>query len=307
MTMTVSPPALLRITGFTRRSNLVYFLLTACVFAIFCLRHVNWKKPSIPGEEYWYGREEDWGMKVAIHVHLLCVIPAGMLLPLQFLPVMRKKYIGLHRYSGRLLFVLLIVGNITALRLGPKSVGGTIDTQSLIIVVAIGSTISIFKSWSAIRGLRIDLHRVWAMRTWALIGSILTLRIMLYPLIIGILVLSPNQYHVAKSCAEIIFLYPPHFTNSTAFSDLYQRYPLCRGGNAMEETFVAVTVTMNRERPEEMAAMFHATFGAAFWLGLAINMLACEIYLHATRDEDEGLKKVSMSKRKALGLEAKRE
>ena len=38
---------------------------------------------------------------------------AGVLLPLQFLPVMRRRYIYLHKVSGRALFVLLLVGNIS--------------------------------------------------------------------------------------------------------------------------------------------------------------------------------------------------
>ena len=38
---------------------------------------------------------------------------AGILLPLQFLPVMRRKFMGLHRWAGRGLFVLLMIGNIS--------------------------------------------------------------------------------------------------------------------------------------------------------------------------------------------------
>lgn len=38
---------------------------------------------------------------------------AGMILPLQFLPVMRRKYMYAHKLAGRLLFVLLMAGNIS--------------------------------------------------------------------------------------------------------------------------------------------------------------------------------------------------
>lgn len=126
------------------------------------------------------------------------------------------------------------------------------------------------------------------------------------PLIIGIMIFSPGKYHFAKSCAEIIFLYPEATTNSTTIANMYERYPICAnlGPGVAENTFVAITASMaSKQRPEENAAMFNLTFGVAFWLGLVINVSACEIYLNCTREEDERLKKFSLLRRKAAGLE----
>lgn len=46
-----------------------------------------------------------------INRNLIMNLAAGTLLPLQFLPIVRKKYIKFHRYTGRLLFLMLLLGN----------------------------------------------------------------------------------------------------------------------------------------------------------------------------------------------------
>jgi hypothetical protein len=69
--------ALLRWTGFTKTSNLVLFILTAGVFAIFCasqfefMRNGQWMKPIAPGEIFWF-REGlmYWGFQI----HLWSVV-----------------------------------------------------------------------------------------------------------------------------------------------------------------------------------------------------------------------------------------
>jgi hypothetical protein len=36
-------------------------------------------------------------------------------MPLQFLPIMRRRYITFHKLNGRLLLILLMIGNISKL------------------------------------------------------------------------------------------------------------------------------------------------------------------------------------------------
>jgi hypothetical protein len=125
--------ALLRWTGFTKTSNLVLSLLTAGVFALFCSFHLllldrqgKWDTPLTDGERFWfseglrhwYNQIHLWSVireasLVMLEVLLLTYKATGIFLPLQFLPMMRRRYISIHKIAGRLLFLLLMIGNIS--------------------------------------------------------------------------------------------------------------------------------------------------------------------------------------------------
>ena len=200
----------LRWTGFTRRWNLALFSLTAGIFAIFSafqlrtLEEGSRIKPNPPGGPFWF---KDGLLYLAMQLHLWSVIrkfllltatnhvtapdhskAAGILLPLQFLPAMRRRYMSLHKLSGRALLVLLLIGNISkcnfppftrlkkslralthtaALTMAKHSFGGTITTQVYVVVVAVMTSFSVYKAWASILNLHIDQHRVWVIRTWS--------------------------------------------------------------------------------------------------------------------------------------------
>lgn len=66
------------LTGFTKTSNLVLFLLTAGIFSAFCafnfftsLEDGHWLKPSLPGEKFWF---RDGLLKLGMQVHLWSVV-----------------------------------------------------------------------------------------------------------------------------------------------------------------------------------------------------------------------------------------
>jgi hypothetical protein len=110
-------------------------------------------------------------------------------MPLQFLPIIRRRYITFHRLNGRLLLILLMVGNISklatvstlkfrlimntaALIIADRAFGGTLTTQFAVIYLAISTAVSTIKGYLAIRNLRIDQHRSWMLRTWAYASSV---------------------------------------------------------------------------------------------------------------------------------------
>ncbi|KAG9236432.1 hypothetical protein BJ875DRAFT_227373 [Amylocarpus encephaloides] len=328
---------LLRLTGFQTPSNLYLFLATTVIFSLFCvleLRFLGWK-----GDEGVTGRRLQWGqgmgvlwnsprgtgeiyshdlkgglMRVAQQVHLWCVIPAGILLPLQFMPIMRRKYMTLHKYSGRALFICLMIGNITAFKLAPGAFGGSIETQSFSALMGFANSFAMYKAWSGIRDLRIDVHRVWVIRTWTFACSILSLRVLMVPMIIGIMTFSKEKYHVPMSCAKIEYIYanPSYYSThipSSNMTHVWARYPTCAKLSAADaqDTWVAVTATMDETTPERAAALMGLVFGTAGWVGFFINVFGCEIYLARTRGEDERLKKVSAVRRRAAGLEGEDE
>ena len=61
---------------------------------------------------------------------------------------------------------------IAALTIANRSFGGTLDTQCFSGVLAVSTSVSVYKAWKSIRELKIDRHREWVMRTWAYAGSV---------------------------------------------------------------------------------------------------------------------------------------
>ncbi|KAH8596763.1 hypothetical protein B0O99DRAFT_619887 [Bisporella sp. PMI_857] len=295
----------LKYTGFASPLTFLLFLSTVGVFAIFCTFNLFSSlpdghpiKPNPPGPLYWFHRGV---LKVAMQVHLWSVLPAGILLPLQFLPIMRRKYMRLHIFSGRLLLILLIIGNITALKMGSRSFGGSIETRVWIVFVASLSSFSLFKAWVSARSLNIDDHRAWIFRTWGVAGSIFTLRIFMTLIAFSIHKFTSNIYTGITTCDELIFMYRS-VRNSTSVASLYERFPGCMG-QELEGRKVMVHVNLSKWYPEERAAMMNMVFGVSGWCALVANAVAVEWYLNSTRKGNERLRKASVVRKREKGLE----
>ncbi|TVY53510.1 hypothetical protein LCER1_G003416, partial [Lachnellula cervina] len=141
------------------------------------------------------------------------------------------------------------------------SFGGTVDTQCFTGVLAISTSISIYKAWKSIRELKIDVHREWVLRTWAYAGSILSLRIVMVTLIIGIDAICPTRFHFVLSCEELAYLYRPY---PSRLASLATRYPSCASlGNGTGSAAVFVAVPANLAQPENRTAISNLVFGAS--------------------------------------------
>lgn len=89
---------------------------------------------------------------------------------------------------------------------------------------------------------------------------------------------------------------------SIPLESLYAAYPTCANRTSSSApVFVIVDALLNGERLDQTASIFSLTFGPAAWVSQAIHAAAVELYLHATRKEDERLKAYSMMGR-SLGL-----
>jgi uncharacterized membrane protein len=124
---------------------------------------------TLPGECFWYKRS--LLSEVGIRLHLLGVLPAGILACLQFVPIVRRKWILFHRVNGYVILLLILAGTVGALMIARHAVGGGLDVQSgtgflaLIVVVELGL------AWWNIRKLQIDQHRAWMIRAWSVVSQ----------------------------------------------------------------------------------------------------------------------------------------
>jgi hypothetical protein len=57
-------------------------------------------------------------------LHLFCILPAGMLVCFQFIPVIRHKLIILHRINGYTVILLSTIANVGAIIVAPHAMGG---------------------------------------------------------------------------------------------------------------------------------------------------------------------------------------
>ncbi len=150
---------------------------------------------------------------------LLHIIPAFLfmaLVPLQFLGRIRKRHIGWHRWSGRMLVILgVVIGSSALVMSWTMNVGGASETAATTLFAILFLVFLSLGFWN-IRQRRIALHRQWMIRAFGVALGVATTR----P-IIG--------------------------------------------------AFFAV----GRLSPHEF-------FGAAFWLGFTITLLAAETWIHCS-------------------------
>lgn len=110
---------------------------------------------SAPGEWYWYSVGH---YKLGITIHLATILPAGLLLVWQFVPVIRHKALLFHRINGYIVVLLVLVSNVGALMIVRRAFGGTLETQAGVGVLVILTTVSILMAYYNIKRLQI---RLW--------------------------------------------------------------------------------------------------------------------------------------------------
>lgn len=111
---------------------------------------------------------------------LLHVVPAGLFLalaPLQFLPPLRRRYVAVHRWSGRVLIVLAFVSASSALYFGLLMPFGGVSEAIAIAVFAGVFLVAIAGAYLAIRRGQVARHREWMLRAFAVAIGISTVRV----------------------------------------------------------------------------------------------------------------------------------
>lgn len=104
----------------------------------------------VPG--YWYyfhsGR-----FRVGMIMHLVTELPAGILMVLQFTPVIRQKLIIFHRINGYIVLSLLLSSNAAACIVLPYKQGGgaRTATQTAEAFLVIITTLGMAMAWWNIR------------------------------------------------------------------------------------------------------------------------------------------------------------
>lgn len=119
---------------------------------------------AAPGECFYYLRNP---YKIGMMMHLYTVLPAGLLVVLQFVPAIRYKALILHRINGYLVVILTTLSNASVIIIAPHAFGGDFATRTWIGAMVISTTFAYVFAYINIKKLQIDQHRAWMMRAWA--------------------------------------------------------------------------------------------------------------------------------------------
>jgi Predicted membrane protein (DUF2306) len=98
--------------------------------------------------------------------------------PWQFLPRLRARWIGVHRWVGRIYCGAVVLGWLASLPIAAHAQGGAISSAGFLSLgfLWIGSTAA---GYFTIRSGKVVAHRRWMIRSFALTAAAITLRIYL--------------------------------------------------------------------------------------------------------------------------------
>lgn len=243
-----------------------------------------------PGEWYWYRSDH---YRVGITLHLSTILPAGLLVVWQFVPKIRHRFLLFHRINGYLIILLVFLSNAGALMICRRSFGGTLETQAIVFVLVIATTVSLILAYYNIKRLQIDQHRAWMLRAMFYLGSIITARIIM---IISALIISRvDSYYAVRSCDELAFIVGSH-------AQMREQYPQCNSTADPRATLVVVQATFANGQPEQIGVSLGVSFGMALWLAFVLHLVGVEIYLALTPREGNRLRQVSYERQLEKGF-----
>jgi hypothetical protein len=152
--------------------------------------------PTQPAPRFAAGADMDAGFRRQRALTLLHILPASLfmiLMPLQFVPRIRRRWLAWHRWSGRLLIVLGVVVGISALVMSyTMAIGGANETAATTLFAVLFLMFLGLGFWN-IRLRRIARHREWMIRAFGVSLGIATTR----PIVAAFFVagrLSPHEF-----------------------------------------------------------------------------------------------------------------
>ena len=132
-----------------------------------------------------------------LFLHIGGGIIALALGPFQFSRLLRTRYLALHRWMGRIYLLAVGIGGTAGFRMAMESVGG-LPTHVGFGLLAIVWLISSAMAYVRIRQRKIQSHREWMIRSFALTFAAVTLRLWV-PLSMGLLKPDFMQVYITVS------------------------------------------------------------------------------------------------------------
>ncbi|KAH7128454.1 hypothetical protein B0J11DRAFT_525003 [Dendryphion nanum] len=261
---------------------------------VYCSSNPRAANSALPGECYYYLNFSRY--KVGILLHLATILPACVLVVLQFTPFIRHKWIIFHRINGYLVLILFLSSTVGALMITRHAFGGGVDVQSAIGALAISTVGSFVLSYINVKRLQIEQHRAWMLRGWFYAGTIITARFIM--IIATRIISTSDSYYTARPCAQLAYMHKTEAATLESFPDCRDFF---NGINPAKQVMVQASMTSGNV--SELAASFGMNFGMAMWIGLWLHAIGVEVYLRLTPAEAERLRKVSYQRQLEAGMQ----
>jgi len=125
---------------------------------------------ALAGECYYYNVGYE---KIGIIMHLVCILPASLLVCFQFIPVIRHKALIVHRINGYIVILLALAGTAGAIMSTRHAFGGGMDIQTGVGFLSIIFLVSLVMGYINIKRLQLEQHRAWMLRAWVYVSATL--------------------------------------------------------------------------------------------------------------------------------------
>jgi hypothetical protein len=282
--------------GFKKGYNALLSFVTLGYLVGFCLSQARsfdvwgyWaKSANAPGETWAYTTNGPL-YKTAITIHIVIVIPSGLLAALQFIPMIRYKALLFHRLNGYLVMLLVLLFSTTGIIISKVAFGGDFATQTFAGVLGIAVVGATALAYINIKRLQIEQHRAWMLRAWVWASSIITLRI-IQIIAVRIIGRIPDSYRMI-ACQQI-----DSVTGPGSSAEVY--------ASCAADALGWAAARMDFYGGAGVAGVIGAlqrTFAGAGLLAFLLHALGIELYLHLTPTEAERLRLVSRERQAERG------
>ncbi|GAB1519834.1 hypothetical protein RhiTH_002905 [Rhizoctonia solani] len=263
--------------GFKERFSLTFLIVFGGALLGFCISRLMMLAPSnvihktVPGEWYWYRQAL---YKPNIFMHIYMSILGGTLATLQFIPIIRRKMMIVHRINGWVVFLNLGIGSVTGSIVARRAFGGDLNSEAAYYTLGfmIGPAAMLGVFFVRVR-VNVALHREWMLRTVSYSASVITARII--TIMARAIISAIGTYYAMWRCDEITFLLEDPGTVQRSF-------PVCVNATRPKRTFVPVHASIHQE-PINFGATYRVTFGMALWLAILIHLAGTELYINLTK------------------------
>jgi uncharacterized membrane protein len=123
---------------------------------------------AAPGKCYFY---QGGFRRTGIILHLATCLPAFFLVCFQFVPAIRYKLLIFHRFNGYVVIILMLLSNAGVLMIARYAFQGSLETQTVVGVMVIYTTIGLAMAYYNIKRLQIEQHRAWMLRTFFVVRA----------------------------------------------------------------------------------------------------------------------------------------
>lgn len=167
-----------RALGFARPSHFWFWLLSSGILAIFSITSLRYlyfdtvfcgggtdSVGALPGECFYLLRTKL--TLLGIKGHLWCILPAGILAGIQFVPAVRRPaLLRIHRTIGYASIVLGVTGAMGTLPIIRHSFGGEIAAQAVSGLLLISFVVAQAVGYVSVKQGNVRRHRRWMLRSW---------------------------------------------------------------------------------------------------------------------------------------------